>query len=278
LTAAGGGVSQNAFIQPDGTFEFPKILPGDYLAGLTIGITPLRMVSVRVDKKDVHINMKAPVLLGHVSVDDGNPLPLSISGGAGIQFVGGGGRGGPLGSQFAVNPLAPLQEPLSLVQLRWRRTGPASEKQPNGQVQGSAMVRADGYFAFEAAPGKYEITAQQMPMGYYLKEVRQNPETSQFDVTLTTTPQASDPKGVTLSGRIAGLVSGAVEPKGVRIQMTNSRGGFSPGAPQRVAEVPIGADGAFSVRGVPPGTISLNLIPNSPLQMRIDVADRDLTL
>jgi hypothetical protein len=139
------------------------------------------------------------------------------------------------------------------------------------------QTRTDGYFAFEGA-GVYQIVPHQMPMGYYLKDARQNPETSQFSVTLTTTPPASEPKGVTLSGRIAGLVSGGVEPKIVRIQMVRNPGPAS--STQRVAEVPIGADGTFLVRGVPPGTISITLLPqgNSALQMRVDVADQDITL
>jgi hypothetical protein len=247
------GIIQSAPIQPDGSFEFPKVLPGEYLVRLGAASMLNQNARVKVNEKDVHINMETSLIVGRVSIDDGSPLPVSM----GPTLIG-------------------QQEPVSLVQLRFHQTMPPTGRQ-TGAPQSMPQTRTDGYFAFEGA-GVYQIVPHQMPMGYYLKDARQNPETSQFSVTLTTTPPASEPKGVTLSGRIAGLVSGGVEPKIVRIQMVRNPGPAS--STQRVAEVPIGADGTFLVRGVPPGTISITLLPqgNSALQMRVDVADQDITL
>jgi hypothetical protein len=270
LLTSGGGrqpveVNQTSPVQRDGTFEFVAVFPGRYVVRLaSTSSTFQETAKIDVKEETVRLEMKTslPVLVGHVSVDDGSPLPLLLS---------------PVLTMF--NSVMGPQDS-SAVRLRFRSTAPASESEKAvlALLTNDAWVRADGYFAFEGIAGDYEPLPQQMPIGYYIKGSHMDRETSRLEVTLTTKPPASEPQGVTVSGRIVGLMSGPAPPKGIRIQTVNR-------APSRLTEIPIGADGTFAVRGVPPGAISLTLLTstNTPpgqalLQMRIDVADRDIAL
>ncbi|HEX5000535.1 MAG TPA: carboxypeptidase-like regulatory domain-containing protein [Terriglobia bacterium] len=273
-SGAAAGSPLDTPVREDGTFEFPKVLPGRYNARLNPAFAPISTISVQVDDKDISIEpTMGPIQIGRVVVDDGSSLPVSLSAVA---------AGAP-----APNVVAPP----AAVRLM-RRTIAAAVAAGRGGVsaQSQVTVGADGYFALPAASGEFQLFATLLPFGFYMKSAAFEPVTNQILVTLTTKTPESPPRGVKVSGRITGLASSVAPQRPfVQLQTATTIGAFAlatgfgaPGATQqRVGEALILDDGAFEVLNVPPGTVTLNVIspganPPNQFTMRLEVQQQDI--
>jgi hypothetical protein len=185
-------------------------------------------------------------------------------------------------------PLMPKLTPASpdvpmAVQLAWRPTtlSPAAAALA---ARGSALAGmlftelAGGYFIVPATAGEYQLMADTLPFGFYLKSASYSPETNLLQVTLTTTPPSAPP-GVKISGRITGL-SGSGDVRGlVNMQMSTPNAfGLTE---KRVGMALVGRDGTFEVSHVPPGVVVINVdslggATPSSFSTRLTVGDRDM--
>lgn len=266
LIPQAGGVGSASLletpVQPDGTFEFPKVGPGRYTARLTVATTNATTTVIQIDDKDFRLDMNLganSLRFGRVVLEDGGKLPVQMAAVASGQ-----------------------PDPPALVRFQARRT--AAPVAGRGSVQQIAIqVRSDGFFSLPpaAGAGEYQILPMQMPLGYYMKSVAVEPGTSQIQITLTTTPPASEPRGVKVSGRVSGIATAGQAPRWISLQtsMPNPSLGLTE---QRIGEAPIRDDGTFEFLNVPRGSAILNVVaaPGTPVsgqfQMRLDITNRDV--
>ena len=263
----------NAVVGPDGSFEFPMILPGTYNANVLP--TPLRLppVSIVVPNKDLTgIEIPYPAtteLSGRVTVEGGGPLP-----------------------RFFLNPafgpaeksVSPTASPPGLAQLLVT-TAPGFTR---GPMQVNVNLQPDGTFKTSLPQGQYQIAAM-IPMygsgaasPYFVKSftygttdlvkdpVTVGTEPAEFRITFA---PASSNSWSKVSGRVLGM-------DGARGIVT-----VSMNAPAFVTTLTttVNADGTFEFPRVYPGSYTAHVStlapsPNlGPAAVNVDVANHDVT-
>lgn len=230
----------DAAINPDGTFAFPKVLQGQYTARLVApGIAPTAATTT------VAVTNK-DVTGVEISV------PHVISG---IVTVDGGG------------PIPRFTLPLSVV-------GAGA-----GTTSVTITAQADGSFRATIPLGERKVGAPTgLPAGYTVKSVMYG-ATDLLKDTLKVTEADSSELAITLGVaasvpwyNVSGRVNGLTNPLGVRLVLT----GTALGSP---IETPLGADGAFTVSKLLPGSYvaRVSLSGLREVTSSISVGNKDVT-
>jgi hypothetical protein len=232
-------------VQPDGSFEFRGVLPGDY----TIEFEPTGQdLAIKVGTTNLdNIRVKAPaVISARVFVEEGGPL---------------------LTSPAQVNSAA-LQ--LSIT------TTPA-----DGSGLTHHRVTPNGTAAFMLPRGHaYIVEMYSVPFGYYVKSIRSgganvvadkldvndSVDTKSVDVVLTAQRPTGEEPGVTVRGRVT---STAPLPPGVQVTMTMT-------PPLFYHAIRVEPDGSFSFRNVPSGPYSVNVANTLMNGKTVVVRDTDI--
>jgi hypothetical protein len=238
-----------AAIDPDGTFEFSGVSPGEYRVstGVQLPGLPKSIVVANGDVTGVNLTLP-PFLFGQLVVDDGSQLPIdprALSDSSNREV-------------FKIRSTVDIQ----------------GIGVPNpGELQSRAgSVRTDGWFVLPySGTGKSRIDVTNLPVGLYLKsmsfagkeiqdhivpvnEINNDP----LSITLTTIPPSGKP-GVRLGGRIIGI-DDTTAPAFVLISSAAPPSSASP-APSPISVVrsyiATNPDGTFAVDHLQPGEYSL---------------------
>jgi len=257
---------------PDGTFQFQRVAPGTYSI-LTNPVLTFPQSNNRFEIRDTDVGplelLIGPVIVGHVSVEDGSPLPSPLI------------YASP-GNPTITGSIANADTP-SLIQLVAISSANSASTSPFGGI-----VRADGAFlVVNLQPGEYRIAAR-LPFGYRIKSLTYDAidlldttlkipnatsAAGRVRMVLTKTPSPGTSGGVKVTGR----VTGAPPPASAWISMqTSSPGYVYAGA---IGETLVRADGTFEFQRVPPGTYSAQMLPRQGTvsQIAIVVEDVDVT-
>jgi hypothetical protein len=232
-----GGVltSVSARTNPDGTFEFLKVAPGNYTIRVptvpTIGAQPITLVVADKDISGLKVNVPFQAEVpGRVVMEDGSRFQI------------------PNGQPFSIEA-----------------------RFSNGSY--GSLIQPDGSFRLRLTEGNYQIGIRYLPLGYALKSVSSGTldiiqsslkiaagePLNDVVVTVAKVPLDSI-KGVRFSGRITGMPPGIAS--AVRVTLAGSDAGTT-----NIETTP-NPDGTFEFPKVPSGNYSARLtgIPNvSPL-------------
>jgi hypothetical protein len=216
----------------------------------------------RIEVKDVDVGpielAIGPMIVGQVTVDDGSPLPTSLT------------------YATAGYPIVSTPSLVSLVAVRPNPISPLSF---------GGTVRADGAFVVaNYQPGEYRITAR-LPFGYdiksltfgdvdLLKTTLKIPNvasaTGSVRMVLTKNPQPGTSVGVKVSGH----VTSEPPPATAWILMQpSSPGPVSAGA---IGETLVRPDGTFEFQRVPPGVYAAQIIPRQATAPQIAIVVEDV--
>jgi hypothetical protein len=248
-------------VAPDGTFQFQRVGPGTY--GVLTNPTIIGPSAInRIEVKDVDVGpielAIGPMIVGQVTVDDGSPLPTSLT------------------YATAGYPIVSTPSLVSLVAVRPNPISPLSF---------GGTVRADGAFVVaNYQPGEYRITAR-LPFGYdiksltfgdvdLLKTTLKIPNvasaTGSVRMVLTKNPQPGTSVGVKVSGH----VTSEPPPATAWILMQpSSPGPVSAGA---IGETLVRPDGTFEFQRVPPGVYAAQIIPRQATAPQIAIVVEDV--
>jgi hypothetical protein len=235
-------ISPSVAVEPDGSFEFPSIFPGNYVAAVRVpgGVTGGLPVSILVGDSAVkNISLVVPrdrTVTARVVVEGGGPLfrvPLSL----GTSGIGG-----------TVISLVPQSDGTSRISL------------PEGERSISALQLPPGYALKSLSYGSTDL--RQAPL-----KINMSDTAEELRVTLEKTVPMP---WVTVSGRVVGLPP---ETRNTRVSLT---GTFN--LPQ---ESPVNPDGTFSFPQVLQGGSTIRLVGDiegpSPNPVTISVGSRDIT-
>jgi hypothetical protein len=242
LTTSTYLVSPSVAVRPDGSFEFPSIFPGNYIAaarvpGLATGGTPVPIVVRDAAVKDVVLVVprERPVT-ARIVVEGGGPLfrvPLSL---------------GTPGAGGNVISVAPQSDGTSRISL------------PEGERSIGALQLPPGYALKSLSYGSTDL--RQAPL-----KINMTDPAEELRVTLEKTVPTP---WVNVSGRVVGLPP---ETRNIRVSLT---GTFS--LPQ---ESPLNTDGTFSFSQVLQGASTIRLAGNIegplPNPVSISVGATDVT-
>ena len=223
-------MSQTVAVDVNGSFQFPRLPPGDYELAVVQTNPSSKPLLVEIRSADVtNLQIQAPLMsVGRVVVDDGRPLPFA-------------GATGP-------NP----QDVATLISLN-----PGGAVRANGGFGGNSIV-----------PGEfYRLTITGIPFGYYVKSMVTGtvdllsqplklvgPVSPEILVTLTTSRPASEAAGATVHGRIIGSLTQSPGgfPTIVTLSIPRAQGSHA-------GEAVVQTDGTFEFKDVPPGTYQLRV-------------------
>ena len=273
LTGAAVGDTAEATLKADGSFEIPKILPGTYLARVTlvpnVSSAPVSVVIPNRNVTDLEIPVPSPrKISGKIAVDGNGPppkFPLLLAHGANTFMEGG-----------SVSIPALLN-------------GVLGGGKPGSQVlQLDLNALPDGSFTFEVPDGEYQVVTLPapnpmnlggIPPAYFLRSLTSNSadllkeplvisekETPEIHIGLGTT--APNP-WVKVSGRVRGLDSTR---GGMRVALESGT--------TSAIETFVDAEGKFEFPVVLQRTrYTARLIPadDASSRPRINVEDKDVT-
>jgi hypothetical protein len=227
-------------VQPDGSFEFRGVLPGNY--EVEFGPTPQR-IKLTVGSSNLD-DIKVPplaVMRGRVIVEDGGPL-LTFPTQAGTTF----------NELMIATRLADSPNTYHLVpETRTFAFPLASEETYSVEVYGLPF----GYYFKSLRSGGKELVAGKLTVG--------NESEVNVDVILTKQRPATEPAGVTVRGRVT---SPRPIPTDLQVTMTMTPALYA-------SAVRLDADGSFVFREVPEGKYTARLIGNGVFLMTGVVVD-----
>ena len=271
LTLNGPIGSLQASVSADGSFEFPKVLPGLYTAYTNpapIAAQPITIVVPNRDLTGVVLALpKTKEITGRISVEDGGPLPRPM---LMMTFT-----------EDKATTANPAVAPPSLAQLLV-----TSANVRSGQTAVNLNIQQDGTFKAFMPEGQYQLTAN-ISSGtappYVLKtftygttDLTKNPlkvtssDSGEIRMTFAPTSQGTWAK---VSGRVVGLNSLAT-PVPASVAMNN---------PSFLAPLttPVRADGTFEFLKVYSGTYQARLIGTvanvGVSNLDVNVAGSDIT-
>lgn len=261
LAGTSGALPVESPVQSDGSFRFTRVFPGAYNVLVNSAALPGATLTIDVGDKDLDLELAAPFFVtGQVTVDDGSGIPaLSAAIAAGYR------------------------DPPSLVQL---------QAQPViGGPSILIVARADGTFLLKNLVGNFKLVVTMIPFGYWVKSMSFGPVDLTKDslrlsadpapehaiqIVLTTEVPDNTLSGATVSGRVSGIPNDSQRAK--RWVAFQTQEGTA--AVGRVIEAPIGSDGTFAIRHVPPGkyvarVYAIGAVSGSPAT--VIVADTDVS-
>jgi hypothetical protein len=141
----------------------------------------------------------------------------------------------------------------------------------SGAFQSQARAARDGTFVLFTGGPAARISAQTLPLGYFVKSLTYGnidllrspltldaPASGEILLTLTTTPPTTGPRGFSVSGKITGI------PETARSRVALVLHGPSADDPRTERAIEPGQT-AFEIRNVPPGAYSLGIVgPDVP--------------
>ena len=272
LTLNGPIGSLQASVSADGSFEFPKALPGSYTAYInpaTIAAQPITIVVPNRNLTDVELAVpKTKEITGRISVEDGGPLPRPM---LMMTFT-----------EDKTTTANSASVPPSLAQLLV-----TSANIRSGQTAVNLNIQQDGTFKALMPEGQYQLTAN-ISSGtaspYVLKaftygttDLTKNPlkvtASDSGEIRMTFAPTSTG-TWAKVSGRVVGLSSTLATPVPASVAMNN---------PSFLTPLttPVQADGTFEFLKVYSGTYQARLIGTAAnvgvSNLEVNVAGSDIT-
>lgn len=266
--------SVNAAVAPDGSFEFPRILPGNYTASLRPTPISVPAVTIMVPNQDlVGIEFAIPAareVTGRIDVEDGAPLPRVVLRLNGVPNAGGGASIAAAAStslaQLFVTPVRGAQGTQASFSLNLQPDGSFSTSLPEGEYR----IVADIQNSAPGAVAPYSLKSFAYGATDLLKDPLIVTSADSAALRLTYAPRSNFRSKV--SGRVGGWDPAALPPP-------------PPGAPPAAVSLsspvfasPLNAtinpDGSFEFLKVYPGDYTARLtgaLPNMVVPPTADV-------
>jgi hypothetical protein len=247
-------------VGPNGVFEFPMVLPGNYTARVLPAVplappTPVTVASTDVTDLELRIPATKEVS-GRITIRGNVPAPRLIF---------------SLANGPAAAPVTGAPDTIAIINGVVTTTAP-------GTVSIPLNVGPDGFFKITLPVGErgISILPNSIPQGYSVDsftygstDLLKNPiRVSSNDTTeIAITVNALDVKPHTISGKVTGLLN----TQGVRVVLQGGNLGTG-------VESPVAPDGSFSFSNVLPGTYSARLsMSGHIISTAVRVGNSDVT-